>query len=356
MIGLRFQDPLWLTALIPLVLLGWLMIRRQGRSAIVFSDIAVPLALPVTMALRIKRLLPWLGLAATALFVVALARPQHGREEFRIRTEGIAIEMCLDRSGSMQAMDFHLDGKRVDRLAAVKNVFRNFVQGDGEPAGRSDDQIGLIAFGGYAHDRCPPTLDHDTLIDILKTVDIAKPIYDAQDRIINRRLLQEEQATAIGDAVALAIDRLRGVEAKSKVIILLSDGEQTAGVVQPAEAAEAAKAHGIKIYTIGVGSTGRAPFPAVDPAGNTVLVQQIVQLDETTLKMMAETTGGHYFNAKDTDALQQVYAEIDQLEKTLTEGRLYTQYRELYQYVLFPALGLLVLQIVAVSTRFRSLP
>jgi len=356
MMGFRFQDPAWLLLLIPLLLLAWMAIRRQRRTAILFSNVAIPMSLPVTAALRVKRLLPWVGIVGIALLITALARPQHGREEFRIRTEGVAIEMCLDRSGSMQAMDFQIDGKRVNRLAAVKKVFNDFVTGSDGLPGRPDDPVGLIAFGGYAHDKCPLTLDHGVLGQILKTIKIPEPIYDSQGRMINERLLQEEMATAIGDAIAAGVARLKDVTAKSKVIILLSDGENTAGVIDPLEAAEAAKAYGIKIYTIGVGTTGRAPFPAMDRSGRKVLISQLVRLDEQTLKAIGETTGGRYFNAKDTEALQEVYAEIDQLEKSPTEGRLYTEYRELYQYVMFPGLGLILLGIGLVSTRFRSLP
>jgi len=354
--GFRFQDPLWMLLLVPLVALGLLAIRRQRRVAVLYSDVSLLSGLPVTMALRTKRLLPWVRLLGLALVVLALARPQHGREEFRIRTEGIAIQMCIDRSGSMQAMDFQLDGRQVNRLAAVKRVFRDFVVGKGKLPGRPDDLIGLIAFGGYAEGKCPLTLDHGALLDVLDTVEIPEPVLDARGRIVNRSLLEEELKTAIGDAVALAVDRLKDVKAKSKVIVLLSDGEQTAGVIDPPEAAETAKTFGIKIYSIGIGSTGWAPFPTEDLFGRKVLSRQPVRLDEATLKMLAETTGGRYFNARDTQALENVYAEIDRLEKSLSEGRLYTEYRELYQYAMFPGLGLILLEILLVSTRFRSLP
>ncbi len=163
-------------------------------------------------------------------------------------------------------------------------------------------------------------------------------------------------ATAIGDALVLAVDRLKNVKAKSKVVILLSDGKQTAGVVQPSEAAEAAKTFGIKIYTIGVGTTGTAPFPTIDFFGNKAIRPQPVELDEQTLKAVAEATGGQYFNAQSTRALEEVYAQIDRLEKSLAEGRVFTQYRELYQYLIVPGIGLVLLELVASSTRFRSLP
>ncbi len=342
--------------LVPLVLLAVLAIRRQRRVAVLYSDVGILAELPATMALRARRLLPWVRVLGLAAVIVALARPQHGREEFRIRTEGIAIQMCIDRSGSMQAMDFRLEGEQVNRLAAVKSVFRDFVAGKGPLPGRPDDLVGLVAFGGYADAKCPLTLDHGALLEVLKTVEIPQPVLDSRGRLLNRGLYEEEMKTAIGDAVALAVDRLKDVKAKSKVIILLSDGEQTAGVVDPPEAAETAKAFGVKIYSIGIGTTGWAPVPAEDPFGRTVLRRMPVRLDEQTLKLLAETTGGRYFNAQDTETLEMVYAEIDKLEKTLSEGRLYTEYRELYQYAMFPGLGLILLEILLVSTRFRSLP
>ena len=367
MIGFRFQDPLWLLLLIPLIVLGMAAVRRQRRAAVLYSDASLLATLPKTMALRLKRLLPWVRLLGMALVVAALARPQRGLSEFRIRTEGIAIQMCIDRSGSMMAMDFHLDGEQVNRLEAVKSVFADFVTGGGLLPGRPDDLIGLIDFGGHANSKCPLTLDHGALLEVVDTIKIAPLRQTLQDEKQLRRMPQElqarlvqqlemEQATAIGDAVTLAIDRLKDIEAKSRAIILLSDGENTAGVVAPAEAAEAAKAFGIKVYAIGVGSTGWAPFPMQDIYGRTVLQKQRVRLDEATLEMMAETTGGRYFNAQDTQALENVYAEIDKLEKTVSEGRLYTEYRELFQWAIFPGLALILLEIVLSCTRFRSLP
>ncbi|MBN2476270.1 MAG: VWA domain-containing protein [Pirellulales bacterium] len=356
MTGFRFQAPLWLLLLLPLLIVGVLAIRRQRQAAILYSDVAILRSLPVTVALRLKRWLPWVRLLGLALLILAMARPQHGREEFRVRTEGVAIQMCIDRSGSMRAMDFQLQGRRCNRLEAVKEVFRNFVAGSGGSPGRPDDLIGLVAFGGYADSKCPLTLDHGALLEVLDTVEIPKPIEDARGRVINASLLEEEMATAIGDALTLAVDRLKDVAAKSKVVIFLSDGENTAGVIDPAEAAKTAKTYGIKVYTIGVGTTGRAPIPVVDDFGREVLVSGTVRLDEKTLTMLAQTTGGRYFHAQDTQALEEVYAEIDRLEKTISEGRLYTEYRELYQYAMFPGLALILLEIVLACTRFRSLP
>ena len=352
----RLQNPFWLTLLLVLPLAIWWSVRMQRRSAVLYSSVQILKLLPKSWALRAKQWLPWLQMVGLALIVVALARPQHGLREFRVQTEGVAIEMCLDRSGSMQAMDFQLDEDRVNRLEAVKKVFRDFVVGGGPLDGRPDDLIGLVAFGGFAESKAPLTLDHGALLEILKSVNIPQPIEDNQGRVINQQLLEEEMATAIGDAVTMAVDRLKEAEAKSKVIILLSDGENTAGAVDPLEAAKAAKTFDIKIYTIGVGTTGQAPFPAVDRFGRKVLVPQLVRLDEQTLRQMAETTGGKYFNAQRTEALADVYGEIDSLEKTITEGRMYTEYRELYGWFMLPALVIVIGDMVLRSTRFRSLP
>jgi Ca-activated chloride channel family protein len=342
--------------LLPVLLVGLLAVHRARRVAVLYSSAQLLRHLPSTWAQRCKRLLPWVRLTGFALVVVALARPQHGLEEFRVRSEGIAIEMCIDRSGSMQAVDFQLGGERVNRLQAVKQTFRDFVAGTGSLGGRPDDLIGLIAFGGYAEAKCPLTLDHGALLQVLDSVEIPKAVFDARGDIINEQLWQEEMATAIGDAVAMATDRLQDIQAKSKVIVLLSDGENTAGAVRPDEAAKVAKTLGIKIHTIGVGTTGRAPFPAVDVFNRDVFVARDVTLDEETLKLLAATTGGRYFNARDSRALAEVYREIDTLEKTVSEGRLYTEYRELYQWCIVPGLGLVLLEVILVSTRFRSLP
>jgi Ca-activated chloride channel family protein len=352
----RFHDPLWLLLLVPVVALGVAALRRRRRVAVLYSDTSLLRELPTTLALRVKRLLPWLRLAGLALVVASLARPQQGLEEFRLRTEGVAIQMCIDHSGSMQAMDFELNGRQVNRLTAVKQVFRDFVTGKDQLAGRPDDQIGLVEFGGYADSKCPLTLDHGVLLQILDTVKIPEPVLNANGEPINHRLYEEDMSTALGDAVVLAVDRLKDVRAKSKVVILLSDGKQTAGVIEPPEAAKTAKTYGIKVYTIGVGSTGMAAIPSFDFFGQTVLQPQAVELDEATLKMLAEETGGRYFHAQDIETLKNVYAEIDRLEKTRSEGRLYTEYRELYPYALFPGLGLILLEIVLAATRFRSLP
>jgi Ca-activated chloride channel family protein len=351
----RLASPYWLLLAVPLLAATWASIRWERRGAVLYSSARLLRAVPATWAQRMKRGLPWLHFSGLLFVLIAIARPQAGLHEFRVRAEGIAIVMCLDRSGSMEALDFELRGERVNRLAAVKQVFRDFVAGAGNLAGRPDDQIGLIAFGGFAESKVPLTLDHGLLLQVLDTIEIAQPVRDQRGSVVNERYLQEERATAIGDAVALAVERLKGSAAKSKVIILLSDGENTAGIVPPEAAAEAAREFGVKIYSIGVGSTGRVPFPAVDPFGRKIFVAQDVRLDETTLKMLADKTAGKYFHARDTRALQLVYADIDRLEKTVSEGSMYTEYRELFRWSLVPGIALLMTGLVLRCTRFRSL-
>ncbi len=351
----RFESPLLLLLLIPVTAIG-LYVTLRRKPTVTYSSVALLKALPVTFRQRLRSMLPWLQLLGLVLMTVALARPQFGREETRIRTEGIAIQVCIDRSGSMQALDFPVDGEQVDRLTAVKKVLRDFVAGDGDFSGRQDDLIGLIAFGGFASALCPPTLDHGALLEVLSTVKIPEAIRDDNGRILNEELLREEQATAIGDALALAVDRLKDIEAKSKVIVLLSDGENTAGVVSPEDAAAAAAEFDIKVYSIGVGSNGMAPYRVVDTFGRQFLQSQPVRLDEAMLKKIASKTGGEYFNAKNTETLEQVYAEIDQLEKTEIEGRVYTEYREVFSYPICAGLTCLLLTVVFGSTWLRGLP
>lgn len=351
----RFESP-WLLLLLLPVLLVWLLVRRRRRPAVLYSSTVLMAQLPRTFAQRVRNLLPWVWLLGLCLVVLALARPQLGREQTRIRAEGIAIEMCVDKSGSMQAMDFELAGQQVNRLAVVKDVFRSFVAGEDDFVGRPDDMIGLISFGGFATAVCPLTLDHGALLEVLQTVEIPAPILDDEGRVLNRSTLQEESATAIGDALALAVARLKESTAKSRVVVLLSDGSNTAGVVSPEEAAETAREFGIRVYCIGIGSSGVAPFPMQDFAGRTVLQPQLVEFDESNLHRIAETTDGKYFNARNTEALRDVYAEIDQLEKTELDGRLYTDYRETFPWPLWAGVSCLMLVTILQSTRMRGLP
>jgi len=354
----RFESWLWLIAL-PLVCgLVWLRNRRRFQPSAVFSSIADLKSIPRTSLQRLKRVLPLIYTLGLVLIVVGLARPQAGQSESQIKGSGIAIELVLDISGSMEALDFQLQGKDVNRISAVKHVVGEFIQGNRKLglAGRKDDLVGLVAFGGFADSKCPLTLDHGALVDIVKGLEVPKAIRDRQGRVINEEMLKEELATAIGDGVALGIARLRDANAKSKVMVLLTDGDSNAGSVDPREAANIAKELGIKVYTVGIGRNGIVPVPQEDSFGRRVLVPAQFRVDEELLREIADVTGGLYFNASNSDGLAKVYAQIDNLEKSEFEESKFTQYTELYRW--FAGSGLIVVLLIHVlwETRFRSLP
>ena len=352
----RFQTPYFFLLLIPLVLLVFRQeFRRISPLTVVFSNTAILRTLPCTLVQRLAKTVPYLLYVGLALWIAALARPQFGKEEYRVRAEGIALIVCIDRSHSMAALDFTIDGKPAHRLEVVKHTLRNFIRGNDVLSGRRDDKIGLIAFGGYVDAHCPLTLDHATLLEMLDQIQLPEQIM-LEARQAYATLLPEEGATAIGDALATATDRLREEEAKSKVILFLSDGEQTTGVLAPMEGAEIARTFGIKVYTIGIGSTGEAPYIITDSFGRRRSVMRQVSMDEEMLKNIAESTGGRYFHARNTRTLEEVYAEIDQLEKTMHEGHVYTRYSEQFRYLFLAGAGLIALYVVCVCTRFRRLP
>ena len=355
--GLRFESPWWLLALLPIFWTWWREYRLRRGAAVLFSSATLLRGAPRSLRQRMGAVLRVVRLLSLCALVVALARPQRGEEEFRVRTEGIDILLCIDRSGSMNAMDFQQNGERVDRLSKVKEAFGRFVRGDGEELeGRRDDRIGLVVFGGFAESRCPLTLDHDALCEILESVHTPEPMLDERGRPLDEEFSYLEASTAIGDALALAVSRLRGAEGKSKVIVLLSDGENTAGSVDPLAAAEMAEQAGIRVHTIGVGTTGTAPFPAVDRLGRRVLQSRPVKLDEELLRHIAEKSGGRYFNVRNDDGMRQVYEEIDELEKTDVDAGVFTEYRELFAWWLLPALGGMLADWLLRATWLRRLP
>lgn len=339
---------------------GWSLYRNRRSGAITFSSTAIIDQMRPTLRERLRWILPVLKLVAVVLLIVALARPQLGRRQSAVEAEGIAIEMVVDRSGSMQALDFQLRGQPVDRLTAIKDVAGNFITGSSALDGRLSDLVGLITFAGYADAVSPPTLDHDFLIRHLD-----------HTQIVNDRT---EDGTAIGDAIALAVEKLDSLDddsqskVHSKVAILLTDGENNAGEIDPLQAAELAQTTGVKFYTIGVGTKGQAPVPVTDPfTGRKVIQMAEVNIDEETLKKVAETTGGRYFRATNTQSLAAIYEEIDQLEKTELEEKNFVEYRELAiepvyaGFVWVPPLVLLALLLFGVervlqNTFFRQVP
>jgi Ca-activated chloride channel family protein len=354
----RFYSPLWFL-LGPMVIAAvWWAHHPRRRAAAVFSSIEDLKSLPVTFAQQVRRTLPWFYCAGLLLIVAALARPQRGRSESQVSTEGIAIEMALDVSGSMEALDFNINGQQDSRINAVKHVFKQFVAGGKELklSGRPNDLIGVVAFGGFADSKCPLTMDHGALLDVVNSLEVPKRIRDSRGRIINMQMLQEELQTAIGDGLSLAVDRLRNVQAKSKILILLTDGDNNAGVVEPKEAAKIAKDLGIKIYAIGIGNNGVAPIRDEDEFGRTFLRRERFHIDEDLLKSLAEIGGGKYFNATNTEALGEIYSEIDRMEKSKVEERRYTEYTDLYPWLAGPGIALVLGVGFLTLTRFRALP
>lgn len=358
--AIRFANPWWFLALALLLPLIVRVLRRRQLSAVTFSSVTTLAGIRPSWRTRLRPLVPWLRIAGLVCLVVALARPQRGIEGFRVRTEGIAIQICLDRSSSMSAEDFQLNETAVSRLRAVKEVIRRFVGGDQEGglSGRPDDQIGLVAFGGFAEVRCPATLDHSVFLKVLDDVNLPDPPRESDGSIMQAGydLYRQEGATAIGDALALSADQLRRSDAKSRVIILLSDGEHNAGALSPEQAIQVAKEFGVRVYSIGVGSTGRRFVRGVDRFGTVQYQPMLLRLDEETLTRIAEETGGKYFHAEDTSGLLAVYQEINQLEKTQTEGTIYREYAELCAPWLLASLILIALEIVVTSLFFRGLP
>ena len=340
---IQFRDPAFLLLGLLAPLVFWLATRNP--SLIRYSSLSIPDAAPRSLRVRFAKLPAALMALVVLLVAIAIAGPRTPNEETKVSREGIAIMMVVDHSSSMQGRDLVKDDYSVDRLSVVKDVFRQFVLGEGDQAGkgRPDDTIGLIAFAGYADSLCPLTLDHGNLTTMAEDLETAST--------------RDEDGTAIGDGLALAVERLRRSKAKSKIAILLTDGVHNAGVIEPKQAAEVAAASGVKVYCIGAGTNGRAPFPTVNPfSGRTELRLVDVDLDEETLKLIAAETGGRYFRATDREALANVYAEIDELERTKVTELRYLQYDEHYGSFLLASLLMLGIAATSKASFLRTLP
>lgn len=341
---LFFADPwlLWVMAIVLVLWLGawallpWLARRRRQAAAVRFSNIETLQRLRPSRTILMRRLVLGLRILAVILLMLAMARPQTGRTHSKVRTEGIDIVLVVDTSGSMQALDLDAGRpiqSRRNRLEVVKTVVDSFVKK------RENDQIGLVVFGSEAFTQCPLTLDHGIIASFLERIEIG---------------MAGEQ-TAIGSAIGTAVKRLKESQAKSKVVVLLTDGRSNAGSLSPRKASEVAQTFGVKIYTIGAGTRGQAPF-IVDGFFGQQVVYQAVEIDEATLKEVAERTGGAYFRAEDATALQAIYDQIDEMEKTEITMSSYMEYNEQFRWFVYPALALLLLEIVLLGTRFRKLP
>lgn len=328
---MHFASPyyLWLLALIVPMIAYYVWRVRQGGAAIQISTVEGVLRAPKSVRYYLRHLPFVLRTAAYALLVVALARPQGIEQNVRTSTEGIDIMLSIDVSGSMLARDF-----KPDRITAAKEVAASFI------SDRVGDRLGLVVFAGEAFTQSPLTTDQSTLQTLLARI---------RSGLI-------EDGTAIGNGLATAINRLRESEAKSKVIILLTDGINNRGEIAPMTAAEIARAQGIRVYTIGVGSRGTAPYPAVDMFGNMTFINQKVEIDEKALTEIARLTGGRYFRATDKEKLQAIYDEINQLEKSRVEVTERITYHELFLGWVLAALALLSAELLLSNLVLKRIP
>jgi Ca-activated chloride channel family protein len=331
---IRFLQPewFWACALLPLVLL-WRG-RRGPVAAIQYPDISLARDLARSTRSRIAGLIWLWPILAAILMIVGLARPQRLHSNTQVTANGIDIVLLLDVSGSMQALDFALEGQRLNRIAVVKSVVSKFIDE------RPNDRIGIIAFAAAPYLVSPLTLDHDWLQQNLERVNVGVG----------------DDGTAIGSAIAAGVNRLRATTAKSKVVILLTDGVNNTGKISPISAAEAARALGVKVYTIGVGVRGKAPIPVRDEAGRMHVIMATVDVDEKTLHAVAEETGGQFYRATDTDSLQRIYEQINRFETSAQTVQKFDHADELYRWTLYPALGILGLGFLLQQTRYRRLP
>lgn len=329
---MRFASPLFLILLGIIPLLAWNYFRRakSREASIIFSDIAIPKNIRPGFRVRYRHTPMILRIAAIFIFILAMARPQAGQKEEEIITEGIDIMLTLDISGSMKAEDFAPQ----NRLAAAKDVLREFIKS------RRNDRIGMVVFSRYSFTQCPLTLDYGTLLELLDKVEIG----------------MIEDGTAIGMAISNAVNRLRDSNVKSKIMILLTDGVNNAGKIDPLTAAKAAKALGVRIYTVGAGKPGGAMYPIEDPIFGKRYAHMDTEIDEELLKNIADETGGLYFRAKDKEGLREIYKTIGQLEKTKIETKEYANYTELAGFFMLPGFMFLLLEIILAHTLFAKFP
>jgi Ca-activated chloride channel family protein len=299
-----------------------------------FSGSSTGFSLSGSFFVHTRHIVPALKYMALVLMIIAMARPQWGTKHSTVETEGINIILAVDVSGSMAALDFKRDGKIVNRLEAVKGVINDFI------SRRNGDRIGMVVFGTTAFTQLPLTRDYNTISFILDRLEIGSA----------------GKSTAIGDAIGISLKRSQDIESKSNIIILLTDGESNAGEIEPEVATSIALEKNVKIYTVGVGSTGQAPFKVNDPLFGERYVYQNVNIDEKLLQYIADKTNGQYFRAKNTEGLEQIYHTIDKLEKTKQKVKSWAEYKEYYFYLLVSALILMAISIILENTRYLRVP
>lgn len=331
---IHFASPwcLWLLAILPLIAV-WRG-RRGAVAALEYSNTQLIRALSRETRSRSGAWLMSAKLGALALLILGLARPQLGSTDAPIQASGIDIMLALDVSGSMRSLDFKLDGKAASRVAVVKSVVAKFIEA------RPNDRIGLMIFAGAPYLISPVTLDHSWLLQNLDRVEIGTT----------------EDGTAIGSAIAASVNRLRDQAVKSKVIVLLTDGQNNSGKISPLTAAQAARALGVRVYTIGIGVRGEAPMPVTDSFGNQRIVMAKVDVDEKTLQNIAATTNGRFYRATNTDALERIYSDIDRLEKTTHSVKASEHWQEIFSWLVVPGLALLYGALALEQTLWRRLP
>ena len=340
---MNFAWPLCFLLFVPLAGAGWRMLRRGRHTGIKFAPVVRLPARTAGWRARLANLAPWLFLVGAAALVVAAARPRQALSQGNRSVDAIAIAMTVDVSGSMEALDLTPKGADYKtRLDVVKEMFRKFIEA------RPDDLIGLVTFGGYAASRAPLTADHETLLHVLRGVEVPSVSYDAAGKPVD----PDETMTAVGDGLATALARLKDAEPKSKIVILLSDGVSNTGVVEPDAAAAAAEKLGIRVYTIGVGTkASRTPFKARDMFGRTTIAYADMSFDESQLKSIAQKTHARYFAVRDADGLKAALEEIDSLEKTTLDRTVYQRWNEFFAPFL---VGGVLLVLLAVSLQMAA--
>jgi Ca-activated chloride channel family protein len=342
-LNMEFVHPWILLGLLAVPLLAWMRGNLGGAPAVEFSSTALLRSLGRVAESRTGNFLTGLFYVGLAALIVGLARPQGGKSTTQVQASGIDIMILLDVSGSMLTQDYFMDDQRTNRLTATTAVTKKFIEG------RPNDRIGLMAFASRPYLVSPLTLDHDWLLQNLDRVHIGQVV----------------DGTAIGSAIASGLNRLKDPSSKSKVLILLTDGVNNCGKVTPETAAEAAKALGVRLYAIGAGTNGIAPVPVyqensetprLDPSGKPMFIDVQVSFDEAQLKRVAQISGGHEYRASDTKSMQDIFSEIDKLEKSTVKYKKTVEYTDLYPWFLTAGLALVSLEMALGQTVFRRLP
>ncbi len=326
---LTFATPLAFLLLLPWAVAAWRLYRTGQRAGVLFAPTRRLPAKTAGWRVALARIVPVIFLLGSLLLIIAAARPRTTLARERRSVNAIAIGMVVDVSGSMEALDLSPSAQNYKtRLDVVKEMFAQFVEA------RPDDLIGLVTFGGYASTRAPLTADHRALVHVLKGVEIPRAQMDAQGNPVD----QEETLTAIGDGLATGVARLTDAEPKTRIIILLSDGESNTGIITPDQAADTAAKTGVRVYTIGVGSNNRTPFKTRDLFGRETIAYADATFDESQLKTIASKTNGRYFSVRDNEGLKTALEEINTLETTKIDRQVYQRFDEHFvQYLLWGA-------------------